>query len=330
MTESDTKLHARARILPWIEDEAEAAEWASRADTSYLVIIIASAVHPPRDDAGVRARVQRDAAVVELDRRIPNNQEVERLRARLSEEEKARGSDAEIGLAERARADNATAALLAAQAEVKRLTEESSRLHQTALDHQRWREKAEEQARKASAETETYRKRLELWTSPLPSDQIRVAEERGVTAGIAWEMEVSPETVRVLYPSKVAFVLIRLRGGPATHAGDPIPADPVPCAPLPESVTLDPGIREVVLALRNAGFDTTDSGDGTSKPPSERAFDQPHVFIRVNPGLLVSEAHRLLSVAPYLPNYQRSVEASYDPSNKIGVLALMYRDDTPF
>jgi hypothetical protein len=43
---------------------------------------------------------------------------------------------------------------------------------------------------------------------------------------------------------------------------------------------LDPGIVDDVRLLWAAGFDPTDSGDGVSKPPEERALDEPHVFVR--------------------------------------------------
>lgn len=42
---------------------------------------------------------------------------------------------------------------------------------------------------------------------------------------------------------------------------------------------LDPGIREVVRRLRKAGFNTTDSGDGVSKPEMECALDVPNVHM---------------------------------------------------
>lgn len=42
---------------------------------------------------------------------------------------------------------------------------------------------------------------------------------------------------------------------------------------------LDPGIRGAVQYLRERGFDTTDSGDGVSKPPYDRVFDVAHVAV---------------------------------------------------
>jgi hypothetical protein len=42
---------------------------------------------------------------------------------------------------------------------------------------------------------------------------------------------------------------------------------------------LDPGIRDVVTALWNAGLKTSDSGDGASKPPAGRDYEFEHVVI---------------------------------------------------
>ena len=46
---------------------------------------------------------------------------------------------------------------------------------------------------------------------------------------------------------------------------------------------LDPGIADVVIMLRNLGFNPTDSGDGRSKPDEERDFDVKHVACTFNP-----------------------------------------------
>lgn len=40
---------------------------------------------------------------------------------------------------------------------------------------------------------------------------------------------------------------------------------------------MDPGIRDVVKALNEAGFETTDSGDGSKAATDEDAFAFPHV-----------------------------------------------------
>lgn len=74
---------------------------------------------------------------------------------------------------------------------------------------------------------------------------------------------------------------------------------------------LDPGIADVVVMLRNLGFEPTDSGDGVSKADVERDFDVKHVACTV-PGIkMFSEADRLQQV---LGDGWR-VEASYAPQD---------------
>ena len=59
--------------------------------------------------------------------------------------------------------------------------------------------------------------------------------------------------------------------------------------------TINPGIRETVRLLRDNGFNTCDSGDG-----STREFEcdpgYPYVGIEVSPERLVAEADRLVGV----------------------------------
>lgn len=60
---------------------------------------------------------------------------------------------------------------------------------------------------------------------------------------------------------------------------------------------LDPGIRDTVRAVNDAGFFTTDSGDGVSKPPewfeSGDAIPVPHVVVASSPYSLVRDANAL-------------------------------------
>lgn len=93
---------------------------------------------------------------------------------------------------------------------------------------------------------------------------------------------------------------------------------------------LDPGIRGAVAWLRMHGFDTTDSGDGVSKPGDERVLDIPHVFMVVAPEHLVAEADRLLSLllengvdVDQIGCEVASIEASYDPVSGTGVITLL-------
>lgn len=90
--------------------------------------------------------------------------------------------------------------------------------------------------------------------------------------------------------------------------------------------TLDPGIRKTVRVMRDALFNTCDSGDGVSKPPDERVVEGPHVFCRCVPRLLVDEADRM----------QReivgdregvTVEASYSPADGVGIIAVFGLSD---
>lgn len=82
--------------------------------------------------------------------------------------------------------------------------------------------------------------------------------------------------------------------------------------------TLDPGIRDVVVEIRAAGFRTTDSGDGASKPADARVFDCPHVVCTVaERARLFEEADRLQA----LLGASWRVEASYAPTD--GSLILL-------
>lgn len=83
---------------------------------------------------------------------------------------------------------------------------------------------------------------------------------------------------------------------------------------------LDPGIREVVRRLNNAGFTTTDSGDGVSKPEilDGDALDFPHVYM-VEMDDIVGESVRLrrlveswgIAVGPV--GSKVWIQASFDP-----------------
>jgi hypothetical protein len=53
----------------------------------------------------------------------------------------------------------------------------------------------------------------------------------------------------------------------------------------------DPGIREVVQRLQNAGFIPVDCSDGNGTP--EDMDDQPFVYMASAPENLIAEAHRL-------------------------------------
>lgn len=91
-----------------------------------------------------------------------------------------------------------------------------------------------------------------------------------------------------------------------------------PSRRLPED--LDQGIRGLVVALNEAGFETTDSGDGVSKS-GEDVIPFPHVAIVVSKERMAAEADRLrkwMADRRMLVNQQGIagywyIEASYDP-----------------
>jgi len=70
---------------------------------------------------------------------------------------------------------------------------------------------------------------------------------------------------------------------------------------------LDPGIRDVVRLLNDNGFETTDSGDGVSKPAAGIVFPFPHVAAVTTPGTMVADAERCAA----LLGPEWIVEASY-------------------
>lgn len=101
--------------------------------------------------------------------------------------------------------------------------------------------------------------------------------------------------------------------------------------PLPDIdyVLLDPGIIGAVRFLRHHGFNTTDSGDGYTKPLDERTIEGPHVFCTVsNYAAGAFEADRaLLEIKRYLGNVGSAstrllVEASYSSEDETCILSL--------
>jgi hypothetical protein len=92
-----------------------------------------------------------------------------------------------------------------------------------------------------------------------------------------------------------------------------------PVAPIDLSA-LDPGIRDVVRRIREAGFETTDSGDGVSKSAdwyaSGEAIPFPHVAVETTPGWMVSDAHQLAE----LLGDGWNVEATYATHDQVASL----------
>lgn len=95
---------------------------------------------------------------------------------------------------------------------------------------------------------------------------------------------------------------------------------------------MNPGIRRTVKWLRSCGFDTTDSGDGVTH---DHACDRDHAYVVIvveDADRLVKRAdllrgllgHRGIKIAPQSidPSAQVSIQASYDPANRIAVIDL--------
>ena len=89
---------------------------------------------------------------------------------------------------------------------------------------------------------------------------------------------------------------------------------------------LDPGIRDTVRRLRAAGYQTTDSGDGRSKPQawfdSGEALPFPHVFIVLPPeewDSLLLHAGRVFA----LLGDQWRVEATFCPNDGMVIIACI-------
>lgn len=80
--------------------------------------------------------------------------------------------------------------------------------------------------------------------------------------------------------------------------------------------SLDSGIRDIVKQLREAGFETTDSGDGVSKPVEERAFDCLHVAAVVRATEMIPESRRFYA----LLGADWHVEATYFPQSETTLL----------
>ena len=98
--------------------------------------------------------------------------------------------------------------------------------------------------------------------------------------------------------------------------------------------TLSPGIRRMVMLLREAGFNTTDSGDGKSNAGMDCAFNYPNIHIVCNPSQLVAKAddlNRLLKGLGIIVggDYEGpTIQASYNPIDGKGVVSLFYVDDS--
>lgn len=89
---------------------------------------------------------------------------------------------------------------------------------------------------------------------------------------------------------------------------------------------LDPGIRDIVMMIRRAGFETTDSGDGKSKPPEGRVFNFPHVVVKSTKAGLLVESEVLLAFLDRAGKRPRSVEASYNPVDASAIIFISWSE----
>ena len=121
-----------------------------------------------------------------------------------------------------------------------------------------------------------------------------------------------------------------------------------------ETAALDPGIRRLVTLLRAHGFETTDSGDGVTKPRAAFAehpgwcerdlvevgiLTMPHVHIRVSRDMC-DEADRLLCIlrinCPRAFGYRpfafddAAIQATYSPFDGIALLSVTGISDEDF
>lgn len=94
-----------------------------------------------------------------------------------------------------------------------------------------------------------------------------------------------------------------------------------------EVAGLDPGIRDLVLTLQRHGFETTDSGDGVSKPAdwyeSGCAIDFAHVWITIDVDEIVPESIRCQDVV----GDKWTVEATYQPLTASTTILVRPRDE---
>ena len=101
---------------------------------------------------------------------------------------------------------------------------------------------------------------------------------------------------------------------------------------------LDPNIRRVVRLLRDNGFNTCDSGDGSKAATMECAVAWPMVAMLVDPEKMVGEAVRLelllkthgvvFEVEEERDHERPRIVASYDPTVNTAFLVLEYVSDT--
>ena len=103
----------------------------------------------------------------------------------------------------------------------------------------------------------------------------------GVCVSTGYGDGAYPVEVRYSADGRVAELRVTFIGGP----------DPV-VEPLDEAATaaLDPGVRDLVVALRSDGFETVESGDGEV---DHGRLDCPYVVVHAEPGRIAETVRRL-------------------------------------
>lgn len=89
---------------------------------------------------------------------------------------------------------------------------------------------------------------------------------------------------------------------------------------------LDEGIRDLVVLLRENGFETTDSGDGSKAMDMDCAVDVPHVYMKGDLETAKAESTRLMKLleshSVLFDGEVTSIEVSYSPVDDICMLAV--------
>jgi len=89
---------------------------------------------------------------------------------------------------------------------------------------------------------------------------------------------------------------------------------------------LDPGICDIVVALRDSGWNTVDSGDGVTK--GELGLPFPHVAITIpDSEFLITESRSLMLWLRGRGLGMWTIEASYNPADDVAIILVLLPDD---